>query len=399
MYNIIKKKYSLINSIPWEMSFEERLNFLMKFSKQYKLMVHIYEKADTSTFRYRCYNIYQLLLKSETWRSIYFFDNEVNKILAYLDIIDVVTIVRARFSLNILELIGRVKAKKIPLVFDVDDLVFDLKKLPLLTNTLNVRLKNHVEYDFWFAYIGRISLVGEYADYCTTTNEFLAERLMKKYNKPTHIIPNGLNHEQIQISQECLSYKKNDKTNQNFCIGYFSGTPSHINDFLSVSDEIEMLLNEFENITLKIVGFMEIPEKLLYLVKSKKIIQEPLQNFIDLQKKIAEVDVNIVPLVNNEFTNCKSELKYFEAAIVHTITCASPTYMFVNNITQSETGFICKPGEWYETIKKIYSLSFSERKEIAENSYQYCLKKYSGSDVIKNIEKVYDEIVMEGNEE
>jgi len=399
MYDIIKKKFNAIETSPWEMTFEARLRLLIVFAKEKKVMLHIYEKADTSTFRYRCYNIYQSLLSSKTWRSIYFFEDEIIKLLPYIEKIACVTIARARFSLNILSFIGKIKQSYIPLVFDVDDMVFDLTKLPLITNTLNVKLSQHLEYDFWFAYIGRISLVGEYADYCTTTNEFLAERLRKKYGKPTYIIPNGLNSEQLQVSMECKEYKKYEKNNPNFCIGYFSGTPSHINDFLSVADELEVLLNEFEDMTLKIVGFMEIPEKLKYLVKAKRIVQDPLQNFIDLQKKIAEVDVNIVPLVNNEFTNCKSELKFFDAAVVNTITCAAPTYVFVNNIIHGETGFLCSPGDWYHTIKKIYHMNVEEKNRILQNAYEYCINKYSGSNVMENIEKVYNRIILEENEE
>ena len=54
----------------------------------------------------------------------------------------------------------------------------------------------------------------------------------------------------------------------------------------------------------------------------------PLQDFVNLQRLIGEVEINIVPLQDNAFTNCKSELKYFEAAIVETVTVATPTYTF-----------------------------------------------------------------------
>ena len=56
-----------------------------------------------------------------------------------------------------------------------------------------------------------------------------------------------------------------------------------------------------------------------------RVVREPFVDFIELQRKIAEVDVNLVPLVNNEFSNCKSELKFYEASIVGTVTCAAPS--------------------------------------------------------------------------
>ena len=42
----------------------------------------------------------------------------------------------------------------------------------------------------------------------------------------------------------------------------------------------------------------------------------PLADFLTLQTLIGSTGLNIVPLQTNIFTNCKSELKYFEAAIV-----------------------------------------------------------------------------------
>ena len=63
---------------------------------------------------------------------------------------------------------------------------------------------------------------------------------------------------------------------------------------------------------------------------------------MNLQRLIAEVEINISPLQNNLFTNCKSELKYFEAAIAGTITVATPTYAFSRAIVDGENGFLAK---------------------------------------------------------
>ena len=58
------------------------------------------------------------------------------------------------------------------------------------------------------------------------------------------------------------------------------------------------------------------------------------------QRLIAEVEINISPLKENQFTNCKSELKFFEAAACGTLTLASPTYAFKKSIVHGVTGFL-----------------------------------------------------------
>ena len=65
----------------------------------------------------------------------------------------------------------------------------------------------------------------------------------------------------------------------------------------------------------------------------------PLQDFMNFQRLIAEVEINIAPLQDNTFTNCKSELKFFEAAICGTLTLATPTFSFRNSIVHGTTGF------------------------------------------------------------
>ena len=69
---------------------------------------------------------------------------------------------------------------------------------------------------------------------------------------------------------------------------------------------------------------------------------------MNLQLALANVDLNIAPLQDNVFTNCKSELKYFEAAAAGTVTIASPTYAFRNSIVDGVNGFFASPIDWYD---------------------------------------------------
>ena len=74
-----------------------------------------------------------------------------------------------------------------------------------------------------------------------------------------------------------------------------------------------------------------------------------------MQREQAKVDINIVPLVNNEFSNCKSELKYFETAIVGTPTCATPSFTYSSAIENGENGYLCEKGEWLRAFEKLYN--------------------------------------------
>lgn len=395
MFNLIVDHQ--INSVPWDISLEERCQYLNKMvDLGYSINLLIYEYPDTSTFRYRGYNIYQIMQGSDKWKVVYFFRHELNVAKLFLQNVRIVTISRVKWNHDLHLFIDLVKEKNIPVIFDVDDRIYDLDYLPLVTNTLNVDFKTNPEqaYDFWFAQIGRIEMSARQADAYIGTNAFLCDTFMQRFHKKGYIIPNFLNKEQIEISEICRKQKLNKKSDNPFTIGYFSGTPSHINDFKIIYKELMQLLYECDNMFLNVVGFMEFPSEMNELIKVGKVKFSGLVDFVKLQELIAGVDVNIVPLVVNDFTNCKSELKFFEAAMVNTVTVASHSYTYENSIKHAQTGFLCHPTQWYSTIKDIYDGKYN-LDTINQNAYDYVIKNYTGNKIIKQIEDVYNSICEE----
>ena len=114
-------------------------------------------------------------------------------------------------------------------------------------------------------------------------------------------------------------------------------------------------------------------------------------DYLDQIKALARIDVNIAPLVVNDFTNSKSELKFFEAAVVKTTTIASPTYVFKKAIQDGKNGFLAKPGEWGEKLNYIYD-NLSENKKIGSEARKYALENYYGEKFLKDIEEAYGKI-------
>ena len=125
---------------------------------------------------------------------------------------------------------------------------------------------------------------------------------------------------------------------------------------------------------LRIAGFPLRTERLARF--AARIETTPLTDFVNLQLALANVDLNIAPLQDNVFTNCKSELKYFEAAAAGTVTIASPTYAFRNSIVDGVNGFFASPIDWYDLLAQRVD-RMDETGEIAATAVSDVLARYS----------------------
>jgi glycosyltransferase involved in cell wall biosynthesis len=373
-----------IYSDPWKTTFEKRVLDLVKGHKR---VAYYYDNPDSSTFRYRAYNMIQVLNESQgNYSAAYFMSTEIDKLDRIIDIADIFVICRSRYTNKINRLITRARNKGKFVYFDIDDLVFEPSYIHLLLDTLDEELNQTDIWDFWHAYVGRIRSTLDLCNNIITTNEYLANKVVDYTKKSVCIIPNFLNKEQIYISDKIYSEKKLIKLprEDKIYIGYFSGSPTHNKDFEVASDALICLLEKDPRLILLIAGHMDNIGKLNNY--ENRIKRLPMQDFINLQRQIGDVDINIVPLQNNEFTNCKSELKYFEAAVVGTVSIATPIFTYKNAIRDGENGYLAKSFEWYDklsyVINHIYDINM-----ITEEAYSDCKKKYAWYNQIDLIKK------------
>lgn len=362
-----------------QLPLQDRLEILLTSKK--KKVVFLYEEPDYGTYRYRVYNMCQMLAKDNDHIGVYFFSHELDKLLDLFEYIDLIIFSRLPWSSYVDQIVQLCKKNRIPTVFDVDDLVFNPEDIPQLTNYLSAKPG---DFDFWFSYVAKRYLTAKYADYYLSTNKMLSNYLSALFGKPAFVVPNFLNSEQIDVSTEVYNNKKDYMDPDYFTIGYFSGTGTHNNDFSIVASDLYYLLSKYPNIILKVVGYLDIPHKLETFLSKGKIEKVGLLPYLDLQKCVGSCDLNIVPLVINKFTHCKSELKYFESAVVGTPTIASPTYVYSGAIHNGINGMIALSGEWRDSIEMLYNDRRYYRK-LQVNAFNSALKHYSGDRIEKQI--------------
>lgn len=378
------------NLTPWNISLEKRISELKSAKKSGKKVAAIlYSDVDLySSFRYRAYNIYQATKNSKKWQLIYFFPNELKELKNLLSEIDLLIFGRLeKWQPKFDELALAAKNLDLKIAYDLDDCVCGPKYIKQMFNVVS---PDYIDQEYWIKTSAHMELISYLADDFIATNNYLGKLLSEAHDKkPYHVIPNFLNHEQINYAKELVPKKSQDDI---FTIGYFSGSHTHATDFEVVYPELIELLEKHENFRLKIVGMLQLPESANRYIESGQINFVKMVDFLTLEKLISEVDVSIAPLADNIFTNCKSELKFFESALVKTPCIVSPSPVFKNVIRKNQTGILCRPGEWTDAILRIYEdKDFAA--ELAENAHNYVRENYYPEAVLEKIENVYDEII------
>ncbi len=354
----------------------------MKKNELVNRIVYVVEDINVPQFRYRVKNIIDVFNNNDAWEVEYFCKSDLTKL--ELKNVRVLIILRQTAKDRIiLKLIKKAKGLGVKVLFDLDDLVFDYRDLRLIAES--VHEKNEL---YWLGYIWGVRRIAKKVDGFICTNKFLADKLKRSFNKPVKVIRNSLNTEQIELSKKLIK-EKCSKAGKSFVIGYFSGSSTHVNDFKMIELELVKFLNMHEDVKLEIVGYMKLSSRIKSLIgKGKVEVIKPV-GYLELLRLVSNVDVNIVPLVINGFTNCKSELKYFEAGIVETTTIASPIYSFKKAIHDEENGFLAKSGGWFGKLEYLYKNPEINHKTAIE-ARKDALKNYYGNEFLKEVEEAYE---------
>jgi hypothetical protein len=340
-------------------------------------VAYVYGKPDTSTFRYRVFNVIEALRASEGSgvKASWFSADEIDSVRSLLPRLSTLVLARLRYCGAVSDLIAAARAFGVRVLMDCDDLVFDLRYAQLVLVNNDQSSDDEVELDQWYAYVGRLNATAQLCDGGIATNSHLAGMLEGVCGGPVSIIPNFLNRRQEELSRQLLAAKAGRafRGNGRVMIGYFSGSRTHNKDFRVALDALMQLMDADDAIDMRIVGFMEGHGALSRFGKRVQAI--PLQDWLNLQVKIAEVDINIAPLQLNDFTHCKSELKFFESAIVGSYTLASRSQTFERALTEPSSGTLVPNGEWLDALKSAVALVRDSKRyqsqalETAENAY------------------------------
>jgi glycosyltransferase involved in cell wall biosynthesis len=276
-------------------------------------------------------------------------------------------------------------------IFDCDDYIFD-REIATPEIIDGMRFLSNDELKAYFDGIDRYKRMLMACDYFTTTTEFLAQRA-KLLGKPSFVLRNGLNKELLEIS---IGLKdRSEQTDGIVRILYASGTLTHQKDFAVAISALCRILSDYSNVKLMLIGLFKLEEFPNLDPFSDRIEKYDVVPWRVLPSLMAKADINVAPLEMNPYTNSKSELKYFEAAVLKIPTVATPTPAFKRAIKHGENGFLAEnEDEWYARLKDLV-LDIKLRQEVGEAAFSHAISHYSPVILGQKIKSTYSAIICD----
>ena len=166
------------------------------------------------------------------------------------------------------------------------------------------------------------------ADQIWTTTKALADKIMP-YNKNVEVVKNAIDPLEKQFAYEDLSI--------DFDTFFYSGGSTHVHDLKLLGDTFND--EEF---------YIKTPKK----PKRMKGITQQLSGIVDYAKDYEDCGICLIPLKDNVFNSCKSELKMIEAGHFAKPVIVSAVAPY-NLLSTTKNSIKVHNNEWDAALKKI----------------------------------------------
>ncbi len=272
----------------------------------------------------------------------------------------------------VLEMIAAMHRLRLPLAWEVDDLIFDA---PLFLQNRNV---DSLEPDMRQGILSGVDLYRAAMLACgagIASTAHLAEIMRTAGLADVAVVENALDTETLRLAADLRTARATAPARDTLLIGYGSGTKTHDADFRQAVPALLRLLRARPDARLRIVGELTVPAELAAMgAQVERLPPVPFARYLAL---LAECDVSIAPLEPTLFNDAKSNIKFLEAAILGVPSICSPRAHFTDAIADGQTGLLAEDDEaWFDALNRLATDS-ALRTRIGQAALHATLDRYA----------------------
>ena len=206
-------------------------------------------------------------------------------------------------------------------------------------------------------------------------------------------LPNTFDESTLMTANLAARHRRAMPSDGLFRIGYATGSKTHQRDLAVAADGIARFMKEHP--TARLVLFKEtidLVELPALMAVANQIEWRDVVALIHLPFELSRLDVNLAPLeTGNPYCESKSQLKYFEAALVDVPTVASPTEPYADAIDDRVNGLLAgSPEQWTAALDFLFQSS-DDRAAIARAAKDAALVEFGPERLARDLRVVIAE--------
>jgi glycosyltransferase involved in cell wall biosynthesis len=250
---------------------------------------------------------------------------------------------------TLIKIIISARSLGVPVFFEIDDLIFDANHYPDTYESYGGQITYNTYVSLQFG-VPLFKAAAQLCDYGIASTEPLARELRKVVRSgKVWVVPNSLDDRIERVAAMDLSPPKDGVT-----IFYGTGTRAHNGDFDDlVAPALLQTLIKYPQVRLLIVGYLTLPPAFeAFLSRIIKIdFVEPVDAYWRL---LASADINIAVLNPSIMADCKSEIKWLEAAAFSIPSVVSPTAAYRQALKDGhDVLFADTPQAWSDAFERL----------------------------------------------
>ena len=330
-------------------------------------------------------------LAAEGWQPSWLSLDDAG-VLAAVEEADLVTIFRGRWGETFATVRDLCRARGIPLVHDIDDLVFE----PEVIASGQIAFIDMLPADHrqrWLSHaVDHRRAIAE-SDACVVTTPGLAMAAAAVVPR-VHVLPNGLSAAMLAAADEARSGPKPSALDGRLRVGFASGTATHHRDFSTIAPVLAGLLDGRDDVDLVIVGHLDLTGFPELAPHAARIEVRPPVSLLGLHAEVARFDVNLAPLeTGNQFCAAKSPIRCTTAALVTVPSVVAAIAPLEAAVIDGETGLIARSAEdWMAKITRLLD-DPACRKALGEAARIDVIARFGPDAIRDRVGRVYAAIV------
>lgn len=315
--------------------------------------------------------------------------SEVDDFTSHLHLFDIAIFFRLPAQPEVLKAILYAERLGVVTVGEIDDLIFDEATYPPPYETF----AGMVSRDWYAGLISGATQHKELLKLCdfgigsTPALVDAVAPLVKRQRAFLH--RNALNHHRDEIERDTDALERRPQTH--VTIFYGSGSKSHNANFAQLAaPAITKILDLHQNTRLMVTGPLDLnvlPTRLSSRIEHLDYVSDDEA----YKRLLSQADINIAPLTQSSFNDCKSEIKWLEAAVLGIPSVVSSSDMYRRTVEHGVDAMIAdNVDDWFHMLNRLV-LDEALRLKVGRAAREHALSRYD----LKSMALGLDEIVKQ----